>query len=140
MKRTPTSAAAPTVIHPLVESFEAMSRKLRFMGGGGRAGRDQTWVWKIVVAAESIWLRICEAKSMARLAFSTAVIALAGSVACPVASCWEAWVAFACEVSSAPSALVSASPKLWPLPFAGAVVGDGMLAPSPPMLVPRDPI
>src|SRR5579875_3044255 len=34
MKTMPTSAAAPTVIQPLVESFEAMSRKFRFMGGG----------------------------------------------------------------------------------------------------------
>ena len=38
MNNTPTSAEAPTVSQPRVDSFDVISRKLRFIGEGLRAG------------------------------------------------------------------------------------------------------
>ena len=80
MKSTPISPPTPTVIQPRVESLEVISRRLKFIyvrGGRLDLSLEQR------VAAVSIWLRICDAKSIERLAFSTAVTACVGSVGLP---------------------------------------------------------
>ena len=87
------------------------------------------------MAVVSSEFRIWEAKSIERLAFSTAAIACVGSVACPVATCCASVVAVAWVFSSELIAPLSALPKL-PLPVLGVVVrcrGHG-LVPRPPTL------